>query len=63
MTIQIPKHFEDVEITNTDWFIAKSQIETIKIELPKPTIKWWIDGYFINGDIAEIKLVDSTKDR
>lgn len=63
MTIQIPKHFEDIEITKTDWFVAKSKADTIKIELPKPNIKWWIDGYFINDNVAEIKLVDSTKER
>jgi hypothetical protein len=63
MTIQIPKYFEEIEISKTDWLIAKSKTETIKIELPKPTIKWWIDGYSISGDIAEIKLVDSTEER
>ena len=63
MKIQIPKHFEDVEITKTNWFIAKSKTENIKIELPKPNIQWWIDGYSINGEIAEIMLVDSTKKR
>jgi hypothetical protein len=63
MTIQMPKHFKDVEITKTNWFIAKSKADKIKIELPKPNIKWWVDGYNINGEVVEIMLVDSTEER
>ena len=63
MIIQIPKRFNDIEINKKNWFIAKSKTEKIKIELPKPNIKWWIDGYNINGGITEITLVDSIEER
>lgn len=63
MIIQIPFHYTEAKITNTNWFIAKSMFDTIRIKLPEPQINWWISSYFTNDDFIEIMLVDSSRKR
>lgn len=61
MKIELPKEYEDIEISFNDVFTAKSNSKEIKIELPKPNSRWWIEGYTTYDTYAEVTLVDTEK--
>lgn len=64
MKIQVPISYKEIKITKSNQFIAKNdKKEIFVIELPIPTNKWWIDGYYIDEEFIEIILIDANKNR
>ena len=62
MKIQVPIDYKEIQITNSNHFIAKNdKKEFFTIELPTPVNKWWIDGYYTDEEFSEITLVDAVK--
>lgn len=63
MKIHIPKEYAKIKVNKKNWFIAKSETNRIKIQLPEPKNEWWIDGYTDYDAYIEVILSDSKKER
>ncbi|MCC6448597.1 MAG: hypothetical protein IT215_07915 [Chitinophagaceae bacterium] len=62
MKIQVPIDYKEIQITNSNHFIAKNdKKEFFMVELQTPVNKCLIDGYYNDEKFSEITLVDAVK--